>query len=186
MKRSKSIKLALMGVSVLALSACDQPQEAAAIFENVDECAKFEGFDLEQCRQNWDVAEQEHVRTAPKYTDIADCQADFGEAQCEKAPQQTSSGGSVFMPMMMGYMMGSMLSGGGRSNVATQPLYRSKDDPSNFRTGDNQKVSGKTGITQVASTTARAPSTKTSTVSRGGFGTTAMRTSTSGSRSYGG
>lgn len=183
MKRSKSLKLALMGVSVLVLTACEEANEAAAIFESVDECAKFEGFELEQCRTNWETAEVEHVRTAPKYTDVADCQADFGADQCEKAPQQTSSGGSVFMPMMMGYMMGSMLSGGGRSNVATQPLYRSKDDPKNFRTGDNKKVSGKTGISKVASSTARAPSTKTSTIRRGGFGSTAAR---SGMRSFGG
>lgn len=183
MKRSKSLKLALMGASVLVLTACDQPDETAAIFENIDECASYEGFELEQCRTDWETAEVEHVRTAPKYTDVADCQADFGEAQCEKAPQQTSSGGSVFMPMMMGYMMGSMLSGGGRSNVATQPLYRSKDDSKNFRTGDNQKVAGKTGVTKVASSAARAPSTKTSTMRRGGFGSTAAR---SGTRSFGG
>lgn len=183
MKRSKSLKLALMGATVLTMTACDNPDEVASIFESVDECAQYDGQDLDQCRQGWDKAAEEHIRTAPKYTDVADCQADFGEAQCEKAPQQTSSGGSVFMPMMMGYMMGSMLSGGGRSNVATQPLYRSKDDPKNFRTGDNQKVSGKTGVQKVPSTVAKSPTTKTSTVRRGGFGSTAARSSM---RSFGG
>ncbi|WP_417783395.1 DUF1190 domain-containing protein [Terasakiella pusilla] len=185
MKRSKSLKLALMGATILTMSACDNTEDTAAIFKDVDECAQFEGENLDQCRQGWEKAAEEHVRTAPKYTSIAECQADFGEEQCEQAPQQTSSGGSVFMPMMMGYMMGSMLANGTRSNVATQPLYRSKDDPKTFRTGDNQKVSTKTGVQPVPSTVTKAPSTKTSTVRRGGFGTTAARTSTS-SRSYGG
>ena len=57
------------------------------------------------------------------------------------APQRTTTGGSVFMPMMMGYMMGSML---GWTRNDAQPLYRSMDDVRNFRTGDNQKVSSKT------------------------------------------
>ncbi|SCA55666.1 putative lipoprotein [Candidatus Terasakiella magnetica] len=185
MKRSKSLKLALMGATLFTMTACDNPDEVASIFEDVDECAKFEGQDLDQCRQGWEKAAEEHVRTAPKYTSVEDCQADFGEAQCEQAPQQTSTGGSIFMPMMMGYMMGSMLSGGGRSNVATQPLYRSKDDPKNFRTGDNQKVSGKTGVQKVPSNVTKRPTTKTSTVRRGGFGSTAMR-KTGGFKSYGG
>jgi uncharacterized protein YgiB involved in biofilm formation len=185
MKRSKSLKIALMGATVLAMSACDQPDEVAAIFENVDECAQYEGQDLEQCRQGWEKAAEEHVRTAPKYTSIEDCQADFGTENCEQAPMQTTSGGSVFMPLMMGYMMGSMLSGGGRSNVATQPLYRSKDDPKNFRTGDNQKVSGKTGIQKVSRDVAKRPSVKTSTLRRGGFGSSAARLGTR-TRSFGG
>ena len=185
MKRSKSLKLALMGATVLTMTACDNPDEVAAIFENVDECAKYEGQDLDQCRQGWEKAAQEHIRTAPKYTSVEDCQADFGAEQCEEAPVQTTSGGSVFMPMMMGYMMGSMLSGGGRSNVATQPLYRSKDDPKSFRTGDNQKVASKTGVQKVPSNVTKAPTTKTSTVRRGGFGSTAMRKS-GGFKSFGG
>ncbi|MDV7338145.1 DUF1190 domain-containing protein [Terasakiella sp. A23] len=183
MKRSKSLKLALMGATLFSMTACDNPDEVAAIFEDVDECAKYEGQDLDQCRQGWEKAAEEHIRTAPKYTSIEDCQEDFGPEQCEQAPQQTSSGGSVFMPLMMGYMMGSMLSNGTRSNVATQPLYRSKDDPKSFRTGDNQKVSSKTGVQKVPSNVTKAPSTKTSTVRRGGFGSTAARTST---RSFGG
>jgi len=186
MKRSKYLKLALMGATVLTMTACDNSDNVAAIFEDVDECAQFEGQDLEQCRQGWEKAAEEHIRTAPKYTDVQDCQADFGEEACEEAPMQTTSGGSVFMPMMMGYMMGSMLSSGTRSNVATQPLYRSKDDPKTFRTGDNQKVSSKTGVQKVPSNVTQRPSTKTSTVRRGGFGSTAARMGTSSRRTFGG
>lgn len=183
MKRSKSLKLALMGATILTMTACDNGDEVAAIFEDVDECARYEGQDLDQCRQGFEQAAAEHIRTAPKYTSVEDCQADFGNENCEQAPMQTTSGGSVFMPMMMGYMMGSMLSGGTRSNVATQPLYRSKDDPKSFRTGDNQKVTTQTGVQKVPSNVTKSPSTKTSTLRRGGFGSTAARMST---RSFGG
>ena len=182
MKRSKHLKLALMGASVLTLTACDNVEDVA-IFENLEQCVAEDGFGLEACEANLKKAEAEHIRVAPKYTSIADCEADFGAEKCETAPQQTQSGGSVFMPLMMGYMMGNLLSGGSRAS--TQPLYRSKSDPGNFRTGDNHNVGSKTGPSKVPAQTAKAPSTKTSTIRRGGFGSTARRTA-GGFRSYGG
>ena len=72
------------------------------------------------------------------------------------------------MPLMAGYMMGSMLSGGRRG--AGQPLYKSANDRSTFRTGDNKAVAKTTGRTQVARSTTQRASAKTRTVSRGGFG----------------
>ena len=182
MKRSKHLKLALMGVSALALAACDNAEDAA-IFENLDQCVAQDGFGLEDCKTNLKKAEEEHVRVAPKYTSVADCEADFGAEKCEIAPQKTQSGGSVFMPLMMGYMMGNLLSGGSR--VSTQPLYRAQSDPTNFRTGDNHKVAGKTGISKVPTQVAKAPTRKTSTIRRGGFGSTARRTG-GGFKSFGG
>lgn len=184
MKRSRTLTLALMSATALTLAACDNPEEVA-VFENVQQCATQEGFDIKACEANMKQAQEEHVRVAPKYTSVADCEADFGEGQCEDAPQRTSSGGSVFMPLMMGYMMGNMMAGRS-AGVATQPLYRSKDDPKNFRTGDNQKVSGKTGISKVPGQIARAPSTKTSTIRRGGFGSAARASSGGFRRSFGG
>ena len=183
MKRSRTLTLALMSATALTLAACDNPEEVA-IFENVEQCATQEGFNIEACEANMKLAQEEHVKVAPKYTSAADCEADFGAEQCETAPQRTSSGGSVFMPLMMGYMMGNMMAG--RSNVATQPLYRSKDDSKNFRTGDNKKVAGKTGVSKVPGQVARAPSTKTSTIKRGGFGSAARASSGGFRRSFGG
>ncbi|NQV43370.1 MAG: DUF1190 domain-containing protein [Rhodospirillales bacterium] len=186
MKRSKSLKLFLMGATALTLVACDEPQDVA-VFENTEQCARQDGFDQNACETSFKTAQAEHIRVAPKYTSAADCEVDFGAKQCEVAPQRTSSGGGVFMPMMMGYMMGSVLSGGtrGGARMTSQPLYRSADDPKSFRTGDNHKISGKTGLTKVASNVARAPSTKTSTIRRGGFGATASKTA-GRFRSYGG
>lgn len=167
MKRSRSLKLALMSASVLTLAACDT-QEEVGIFKSVDQCINEAGFDQAYCEAQMNTAQEEHVRVAPKYASAEDCEADFGAEQCQVAPQRTESGGSVFMPLMMGYMMGSMLAN--NSRVSTQPLYRSKDNPSNFRTADNKQVTGKTGVSKVPGSVTKAPTTKTSTMRRNGFG----------------
>ncbi len=170
MKPSNVLIVGLLSTTAIVLTGC-KGQEDVAIFETVEQCAQHSEFTAEYCAIHMGKAKTEHVRVAPKYTAVADCEADFGAGQCETAPQRTTSGGSVFMPLMMGYMMGHMLGGGSR--VATQPLYRSRDDSGSFRTGDNRTVARKTGVSKVPGQFARAASTKTRTVRRGGFGTSA-------------
>lgn len=173
MKRSKSIALVTMGASAIVLSACEEPQVDALVFDTLQQCLADQDLTREQCEANYQEALKRHVVAAPKYTSRDACEADFGAENCEQAPQRTQSGGSVFMPLMMGYMMGSML--GGRAGVVPQPLYRSADDSKTYRTADNRKVGTTTGKTQVARSATRAPSVKTSTVARGGFGASARR-----------
>ena len=170
MKRSSALTFVLVGAGAVILSGCDDPQDVA-VFESVEQCAQHADFTAEYCAIHMERAQAEHVRVAPKYTSIADCESDFGAGECEIAPQKTVGGGSVFMPLMMGYMMGHMLGGGSR--VATQPLYRSRDDAGTFRTGDNRKMATRTGVSKVASRFTGPANTKTRTVRRGGFGTTA-------------
>jgi len=174
MRRRNSIAVALlMGASTLALSACEEPKVDAAVFESLEQCINYPGVLRAQCESSFKEARGQHAAVAPKYTTEADCQADFGAGKCEKAPYQTSTGGSVFMPLMMGYMMGSML--GGRGGGVSQPLYRSAQSPNTFRTADNKGVGSTVGRTKVASSAASRPSVKSSTRSRGGFGSSARR-----------
>ncbi|GAB6053239.1 DUF1190 domain-containing protein [Magnetospira thiophila] len=185
MKRSRHVALVMMGASVLALTACSESEVDVGVFDSVDQCMITPGMTQELCTDALAQSKAEHVKVAPKYTAQADCEADFGAGQCETAPYQTQSGGSVFMPMMMGFMMGQML--GGRS----QPLYRSSDDAKSYRTADNKPVATKTGLTKVPQSLTQSPSVKTSTISRGGFGSRATGlTQTArmptGSRSFGG
>jgi uncharacterized protein YgiB involved in biofilm formation len=169
MKRSKTIGLVMMSASVFALTACDEPAVDAAVFENLSQCLANGDVEREQCETDYQAAKSQHAQVAPKYTSQQDCEADFGAEQCQTSSQhRTESGGSIFMPLMMGYMMGSMI--GGRSGVASQPLYRSKDDAKSYRTADNKKVGNQIGRTQVAKSTGARPSAKSSTLSRGGFG----------------
>ena len=174
MKRWNSISaVLLMGVSVIALSACEEPMVDAAVFDSLQQCIDDADVTGVECEQNYKEARSQHAAVAPKYSSEADCQADFGVEQCEEAPYRTTSGGSVFMPLMMGYMMGSMI--GGRRSMVSQPLYRSADSPKTFRTADNRGVGSATGRTRVASSATRRPSFKSSTLSRGGFGASGRR-----------
>ena len=172
MKRSKALKLSLMGASALTLVACDNSQEVG-VFETIDQCIDKAGFTRDVCEANQKVAQSEHIKVSPKYTSLSDCETDFGSEKCEVAPQRTTSGGSVFMPMMMGYMMGSMM--GGRGSMMSQPLYRSAKSPNSFRTAENRNVGSKTGSTKVASSATNRPTFKRSTRSRGGFGSSGRR-----------
>jgi uncharacterized protein YgiB involved in biofilm formation len=169
MRSWNSLSVALlMGVSLIALPACEEAQVDAAVFESLQQCYDDPSMNADQCKIDHREAKNQHAAVAPKYTSQADCQADFGAGKCETAPYQTSSGGSVFMPLMMGYMMGSML--GGRRSMMSQPLYRSASSPGTFRTADNRSAGSTTGRTRVASSATSRPSFKSSTIKRGGFG----------------
>ncbi|MEE2760902.1 MAG: DUF1190 domain-containing protein [Pseudomonadota bacterium] len=170
--KSKAGTLAV-GVSLLALAACEEPKVEASIFENVQQCISNGDATPEQCERNFREAKNQHAAVAPKYASLSDCQADFGAEKCEQAPYRTSTGGSVFMPLMAGYMMGSLL-GGGRT-MTSQPLYRSASSPGSFRTADNRNIGNKTGRAQVARSATSRPSVKTQTRSRGGFGSSGRR-----------
>jgi uncharacterized protein YgiB involved in biofilm formation len=78
------------------------------------------------------------------------------------------------MPLMAGYMMGSVLRGG-RSGFGSQPLYRSTSSPGTFRTADNKSAGSATGRTQVAKSATSRPSVKSTTMKRGGFGSSGRR-----------
>ena len=174
MKRWNSIFVVMMmGVSAIALSACEEPKVDAAVYDSVEQCIKAPSVPREECEKSYKEARTQHAAVAPKYSSEVDCQADFGVGKCEQAPYRTSSGGSVFMPLMMGYMMGSFI--GGRRSMMSQPLYRSADSSKTFRTADNRNVGSTTGRTRVASSATRRPSFKSSTLSRGGFGASGRR-----------
>lgn len=174
MKRWHSVSVAaLMGASAFALSACEEQKVDTAIFDSLQQCINEPGMLREDCEKSHAEARSQHAAVAPKYTSAQDCQADFGAGRCEQAPYRSSTGGSIFMPLMMGYMMGSMLNG--RRMGGSQPLYRSASDPKSYRTADNRKAGAKTGRTQVARSAASRPSVKSSTIRRGGFGSSGRR-----------
>jgi uncharacterized protein YgiB involved in biofilm formation len=82
---------------------------------------------------------------------------------------------------MMGYMLAPR---GGASYIHTQPLYRPSDSPNTFYTSTNGRVGSisANGRTQVAQSKAKRPPMRTRTVSRGGFGARAVRSSGGGFR----
>ncbi len=187
-KRSKKAALVLMvPASGFFLASCSSEEPVqSAVYKNAEECAAFYN-PPESCKAEFAKAEALHQQVAPKYQTQAECEADFGTGNCPQQPQQqASSGGGFFMPMMMGFLAGQMLnkSSSAKQYVPTQPLYKSKDDTSTFRTAGNQPVARQTGpVTVMPSRMQVAPG---KTVNRGGFGAQAQRRSDQHSSSVGG
>ncbi|AQT60240.1 DUF1190 domain-containing protein [Cellvibrio sp. PSBB023] len=153
LKRSKKAALVLMvPVATLLLAGCGEESQQAMVFSDPSECSAAGLNDTAQCNADYAAAQALHPQVAPKYLNKQECEVDFGAGNCETAPQQTTSGGSVFMPMMMGYLAGQMMNrggsnfqqpaaaGAGGSTVPTQPLYKSRDDRGTFRTATNTPV----------------------------------------------
>lgn len=181
MKRSKKAALVLMvPVATLLLAGCGEEREQAMVFTDPSECSAAALNSAAQCDADYAAAQALHPQVAPKYLNKEECEVDFGAGQCETAPQQTTSGGSVFMPMMMGYLAGQMMNrgganlqqpaaaGAGGSNVATQPLYKSRDDRATFRTATNTPVAG--GIGPISLKPSQVKPQVGQVVRRGGFG----------------
>ncbi|MBY5920076.1 DUF1190 domain-containing protein [Ferrimonas balearica] len=145
MKRSQNVraprfrKALPMATSVaisisLVLSGCSPaPREEAQIYRDADECLQVYPDQGELCQQVFGSAQMDHLATAPRFLDQQQCEEEFGPGNCESAPegsQGNATGGSWFMPMMMGYMMGNLM--GGRS-VRQAPVYSSSSRTSPLR-----------------------------------------------------
>jgi uncharacterized protein YgiB involved in biofilm formation len=173
MKRSRSIQLVLMGTVPLLLSACDgpsaaqAPQQSTLAYQGLKQCISDGKVSADICEKAYADAVQAQYRDGPRYSSLADCQAQFGYDQCH--PVQTASG-SWFMPALAGFMIGRSFGsnhyypgygpayGGGYG----APLYRSRGDRAEWRTADGERFGAGT----------RGPSAPRvgETLSRGGFG----------------
>jgi uncharacterized protein YgiB involved in biofilm formation len=167
MKRSRYVALLAMGASALALSACGDSETPAGVYSSAEQCIADKQFSESECYAAFDKAREEHEKVAPKYASVSDCEADFGKGKCEEAPPgtHTSSTGVSWMPLLAGYMLGRTL--GGQPGFS-QPLYRTQND-STYRNADNRAVTNRTGVQPVPSSTTTS-SVKSTTIARGGFG----------------
>lgn len=157
MKRSRHARLVLMGLAPLALSACS-PQEEAFVFQSVGECASEGSLTVTECQAAFDQAQAQAADNSPRYTNRADCVADFGEEQC-----RGSTSHSYFMPLMTGFLLGRALGGG----FAPQPLYRPSGG-GGYVTNGGYAVGNRTG--RVAVPPAALKPQVAQTQSRSGFG----------------
>lgn len=185
MKRSTKLKLVIMGLSPIALSACSEKPVEMLTYKTLDECASDRYYNRAQCKTKFAKVAKEHRAGAPMYKRKNECESDFGRSRCNTL-------GRFYSPMIAAYLLplprqkGNYY--GGMGGIA-QPLYTSRDDAGYYRTGDNQRMgkSSQSGKISTAASKTRAPSVKTTTVARGGFGSqAAARGSWGGSRSFGG
>ncbi|WP_233417240.1 DUF1190 domain-containing protein [Halovulum marinum] len=151
MKRSRRMGLlALSTVSVLALTACKEDaavsieQHNAAVFSSMEACladAKKTGAstntpeggsvspmqELElACVEDWKAAQAEHEKNAPRFSSLDQCEAEFGKGNCGSPAGGTTviretDSSSIFLPLMMGYMLG-----GGFNSSPSYPVYASQ------------------------------------------------------------
>jgi uncharacterized protein YgiB involved in biofilm formation len=177
MRRSRSIALLFMAVAPIALTACDDSSKKptpVGSFHTETECRASGQFSDDQCQAAIRTAAEQHESRAPRYQSREECEAAHGAEAC-MSREQAGTGQSFFMPMMMGFMVGRMLSGGGMMGA---PLYASAAGPTSYRTAQGAPI--KPGVatmpaTAAASTmqSASAPARTASSfnnVERGGFG----------------
>ena len=167
MKRKNTIKFALLGATALTLVACGEAEEDVLAYESVEACVKAGQQDESVCKAEFAKAQKLHNEVAPRYNDARDCNSDFGYNRCYS--YRSSSGTSIWLPFMMGYMLAPR---GGMGFVSSQPLYRTASNPNSYYTAGNRPVGSvsATGHTRVAKSEVSRPSARTRTVSRGGFG----------------
>lgn len=194
-KRSRTAALVIVGAASFTLAGCRDETVDAQAFPDLQSCLDAVGagslFSGEDCRTAFAQAQALNVETAPRYDSLQVCEQQYGEGNCGTEAQATSGGsGSIFMPLLAGYLMGNML-GGGRG-MAAQPLYRTSDgrftNPAGSAVYSNNTGKGKlnsTAFSKAPTTLGKPPMTKTTAFSRGGFGSSSTRVSGGGYR-YGG
>lgn len=189
-QRSHRVALCIVGASAFALGGCREEQVEAQAYPDLATCeaaAERDGLlSQDECAEAMAEAQALHVEAAPRYDSLEVCEAEHGEGACGSEAQVADGGsGSIFMPLLAGYLIGNMM--GGRGLARAQPLYRTPDG--RFTNPARTSVlSGNTGRTQVApaqftrpaATAGQPPMSRATAASRGGFG----RTGTS--RGFGG
>lgn len=151
MKRSKLVKLIVMGSAAVAAVGCDQPQTNpeevnkptlastdTTTYSSIEDCVAKGLYTEKFCREQFDSARKLHLANAPRFSNLQDCVEQFGAGACQVqstsaqpntvAPSSsTSDTGSFWMPAMAGYMLGQAL---GNREVdynyynAPQPVYK--------------------------------------------------------------
>jgi uncharacterized protein YgiB involved in biofilm formation len=179
--RSRNVRIALLGAAAFSVAGCVPEDVATQVFPTLGECRAAAldltgAFSVDDCEQAFALAEVAHTETAPRYDELALCEELHG-GECTVDPAAASSGGgSVFMPLMMGYMMGSMMNNG-RATMAAQPLYRTASGTYSTPSGATN-LNANRGSVSLAPTNFRAaapasaaqPMTRANVRASGGFG----------------
>lgn len=150
-----------------------EPTEVSA-FDSVSECVASGAFSQVQCTDAQAAAQAQDEKAAPRFADQDVCENQFGQGQCAV---RYNGGQSFFTPLLTGFMIGRLLDGG--RGYRYQPLYRSSYE-NRYYTGSGAWLYGgggrgyhryQVGRRAVASpVTTQRIQTRSSVVSRGGFG----------------
>lgn len=202
-RRKRSAAAGLTAVGAMAmLSGCDAgpdneqisrerygaPVEVAA-FETVQECVNSGQYTREVCTTAQQQTFANDAKTAPRFAERNLCEDQFGGATCV---QRNEGGQNFFTPLLTGFLIGQALNGPGYRYNA---LYRNPRDNTYYTGGGAWLYNGRGNRYQVGSralapVTTQRIQTRSSVVSRGGFGGRVSARSSGGwsggGRSFGG
>lgn len=194
MKRSTQIGLAAVGVVLVANiwgnSGADE--EDSLVYNNLAECRASGQLSSSQCEQRFNEASANHLRDAKKFTSTAACETEYGSGSCQSA---VWNGAQVIVPALAGIMLARSLAQGGGTAQPLLPPTRQACPPgsqalecqqarSSSSSGGGGSYGGRSSssssraysTTSGAALVARSGTvsgvSRTSTVSRGGFGST--------------
>lgn len=190
MKRSRRLALTtVMATAGVSLVACGPdgasgdwpdrvqargPEVPAFAYSSLQACKDAGELPAQACEEGAAAAAKDQETSAPRYAQQKTCEDVYGIGQC--VPRQ-SAGGSYFMPLLTGFVIGQMMNGGYRGTG----IYRDERD-GGFYTGyggrlDRDYSSGRWrtsagGIDPPATIRSTPPriQTRTAVLSRGGFG----------------
>jgi uncharacterized protein YgiB involved in biofilm formation len=161
MKRSQKIKLSLMVPVGMLLTACgsDAPPPApevkldnAKAYKSVEDCINGGIYTETACT----MAYEEAMANTPKFqgkSAKAMCEEEYGTGNCET--RTDSDGNDWFMPAMMGYMVGNMMSGnsysGYNNRVIYEPIYRDRKNNGDFSIAAGNTIKARSVRTEALS-----------------------------------
>ena len=182
------MRTALILLALLSLAACDDDDvdkgtdvQAVKVYASIEQCRKEQPAD--RCDAAFAGAEEEHVRSAPNYSAMGTCEAEYGQGNCVQ--RRGESGGDVFLPAMLGFMVGHALgsqpsyypvyidrSGYAYSGGEQIGGYRDCRNDSRCSSGGAYVYSGggSSGARSSAIWSGKSVEVQTTTISRGGFG----------------
>jgi uncharacterized protein YgiB involved in biofilm formation len=193
-KRSTSLQLTTMlaGAATVSLAGCGDPNSPANFdpnrgeqiqaynYKTLSECLRANEVPDDQCRTSYASAQKDDAQSAPRYDERSTCEDVYGAGNCVPRSYNNGSSGSFFTPLLAGFVIGRMLDGGGYRGTS---LYRRSDDYGGGYYSawggrlDRDYNTGRTVITRESidppATIRQTPpkvQTRTSVVSRGGFG----------------
>jgi uncharacterized protein YgiB involved in biofilm formation len=194
-KRSRTVVLTtLTALGAASLSACEGdidesqlsaqqygPGVDAFPYQSVEECKIDNKVPDSVCEQAQAEALANNNLGAPRFESRNLCEDEFGNGNC----YQPAGGGNFFVPLLTGFVIGQMLDGPSRYRYS--PLYRSRRQDVYYtgggygggwlyRSGGGYKVGTKALAPPVSTPRVQ---TRSSVVSRGGFGGRAAMSSSS-------
>lgn len=180
MKRSRSVRLTLIGAATAgSLAACDSQPATPPAFSDIAACTAA-GYTEDSCKTSYEKALKEHQDKAPRFSNKEECLKSVDVTDCAPIQVKQADGSmlNMFVPLMAGYMLANVVQrmggGGSYGGYYGGPVYNSRYYGSTYRDLDDVRTTRPSG--GVFSRPSYTPSYNrpanvgTTTISRGGFG----------------